>query len=91
MSESPATSASSSSATLPASLQAELQAELPTTQIRGFASYLREHDFLIEVVVPDLEGYEQFLMGRLLRLPGVVDVRSNFAIRTVKSPASLPL
>lgn len=47
MSESPATSASSSSATLPASLQAELQAELPTTQIRGFASYLREHGFLI--------------------------------------------
>lgn len=50
-----------------------------------------EHDFMLEVVVPDLEGYEQFLMGRLLRLPGVVDVRSNFAIRTVKSPASLPL
>ena len=50
-----------------------------------------EHDFLLEVVVPDLEGYEQFLMGRLLRLPGVVDVRSNFAIRTVKTPAPLPL
>ncbi len=50
-----------------------------------------EHDFLLEVVVPDLESYEQFLMGRLLRLPGVVDVRSNFAIRTVKAPAPLPL
>jgi Lrp/AsnC family leucine-responsive transcriptional regulator len=50
-----------------------------------------EHDFLLEVVVPDLEGYEQFLMGRLLRLPGVIDVRSHFAIRTVKPPAPLPL
>lgn len=50
-----------------------------------------EHDFLVEVVVPDLEAYEHFLLGRLLRLPGVLDVRSNFAIRTVKSPASLPL
>jgi Lrp/AsnC family leucine-responsive transcriptional regulator len=50
-----------------------------------------EHDFLMEVVVPDLEAYEHFLLGRLLKLPGVLDVRSNFAIRTVKSPAPLPL
>ena len=50
-----------------------------------------EHDFLLEVVVPDLEAYEHFLMGTLLKLPGVVDIRSNFAIRTVKPAASLPL
>jgi DNA-binding Lrp family transcriptional regulator len=38
-------------------------------------------------VVPDLEAYERFLLGTLLKIPGVKDVRSHFAIRTVKPPA----
>ena len=48
-------------------------------------------DFLLEVVVPDLRAYERLLLGSLLNLPAVVDVRSNFAIRTVKAPGPLPL
>ncbi len=50
-----------------------------------------EADFLLEVVVPDLAGYERFLTGTLLKLPGVSDIRSNFAIQTVKPQGSLPL
>jgi Lrp/AsnC family transcriptional regulator, leucine-responsive regulatory protein len=48
-------------------------------------------DFLLEVVVPDLEHYERLLLGRLLKVRGVSDVRSNFAIRTVKANGPLPL
>jgi Lrp/AsnC family leucine-responsive transcriptional regulator len=48
-------------------------------------------DFLLEVVVPDLRAYERLLLGSLLKLPGVNDVRTNFAIRTVKPPSPLPL
>ena len=48
-------------------------------------------DFLLEVVVPDLRAYERLLLDKLLSLPGVQDVRSNFAIRTVKAPGPLPL
>jgi Lrp/AsnC family transcriptional regulator, leucine-responsive regulatory protein len=48
-------------------------------------------DFLLEVVVADLSSYEQLLFGTLLKLPHVSDVRSNFALRTVKSPGPLPL
>jgi Lrp/AsnC family leucine-responsive transcriptional regulator len=48
-------------------------------------------DFLLEVVVTDLEHYERLLLGRLLKLRGVADVRSNVAIRTVKSNGALPL
>jgi len=48
-------------------------------------------DFLLEVVVPDLQRYEELLIQRLLKLRGVADVRSNFAIRTVKSNGALPL
>jgi Lrp/AsnC family leucine-responsive transcriptional regulator len=48
-------------------------------------------DFLLEVVVTDLAAYERLLFDTLLRLPNVSDVRSNFAIRTVKTPGPLPL
>jgi Lrp/AsnC family transcriptional regulator, leucine-responsive regulatory protein len=48
-------------------------------------------DFLLEVVVPDLRSYERLLLEQLLGLPGVQDVRSNFAIRTMKAPSPLPL
>jgi Lrp/AsnC family transcriptional regulator, leucine-responsive regulatory protein len=50
-----------------------------------------EADFLLEVVVPDLAHYETFLVGTLLKMPMVKDIRSNFAIRTVKANAPLPL
>lgn len=50
-----------------------------------------ESDFLLQVVVPDLRAYDRFLSGCLLKLPGVSDIRSNFAIHTVKTPGALPL
>ncbi|MED5606813.1 MULTISPECIES: Lrp/AsnC family transcriptional regulator [Pseudomonas] len=50
-----------------------------------------ESDFLLQVVVPDLRAYERFLTGTLLKLPGVSDIRSNFAISTLKESAPLPL
>jgi len=48
-------------------------------------------DFLLEVVVPDLAAYEHLLLTTLLELPGVTDVRSNIAIRTVKEAGPLPV
>ena len=48
-------------------------------------------DFLAEVVVPDLDAYERLMTDKILTLPTIEDVRSNFAIRTVKSDAPLPL
>jgi Lrp/AsnC family leucine-responsive transcriptional regulator len=50
-----------------------------------------ESDFLLQVVVPDLRAYDRFVTGKLLKLPGVSDIRSNFAINTVKTPGALPL
>jgi Lrp/AsnC family transcriptional regulator, leucine-responsive regulatory protein len=50
-----------------------------------------EADFLLEVAVPDLAAYEHLLLHTLLELPGVFDVRTNFAIRTVKEAGPLPL
>jgi Lrp/AsnC family leucine-responsive transcriptional regulator len=50
-----------------------------------------ESDFLLHVVVPDLRAYDQFLTDTLLKMPSVRDIRSNFAIRTLKTQGPLPL
>jgi len=48
-------------------------------------------DFLLEVAVADLAAYERLMFETLLKLPHVGDVRSNFALRTVKAPGPLPV
>lgn len=48
-------------------------------------------DFLLEVVVRDLQHYERLLLETLLTLPNVTDVRSNFVLRTGKVGGPLPL
>jgi Lrp/AsnC family leucine-responsive transcriptional regulator len=50
-----------------------------------------EADYLLEVVVADLAHYQRFLIGRLLDMPIVREVRSNIAIQTRKAGAPLPL
>jgi Lrp/AsnC family transcriptional regulator, leucine-responsive regulatory protein len=48
-------------------------------------------DFMVEVAVPDLAGYERLLLDQVLAIPGVVEARSTFVIRTVQSRAPVPL
>jgi Lrp/AsnC family leucine-responsive transcriptional regulator len=50
-----------------------------------------EADYFLEVVVPDLEHYQAFLVGKLLELPIVREVKSNVALQTIKAGAPLPL
>jgi len=48
-------------------------------------------DFMAEIVVPSLKAYERLLTEKLLTLPMIGDIRSNFALTRVKSDAALPL
>jgi Lrp/AsnC family transcriptional regulator, leucine-responsive regulatory protein len=48
-------------------------------------------DFMVEIVVPNLKAYERLLTEKLLTLPMIGDIRSNFALTRVKSDAALPL
>jgi Lrp/AsnC family transcriptional regulator, leucine-responsive regulatory protein len=48
-------------------------------------------DYLLRVVVADLGTYERFLMDHLTRVPGVANIRSSFALRSVKYRTDLPL
>ena len=50
-----------------------------------------EADYLLEIVVPELEDYQRFLVDKLLNLPIVREVRSSIAIQTLKAGAPLPL
>ena len=50
-----------------------------------------EMDFLLQVVVPDLDALGRFTLHQLLKLPGVRDVRSSLVLETLKSSARVPL
>lgn len=48
-------------------------------------------DYLLKAVVPDMEYYEKFLLGRLTRIEGVTGVHSSFELRRVVQRTELPL
>jgi DNA-binding Lrp family transcriptional regulator len=47
-------------------------------------------DYLLRVVVPDLESYERFLAEKLTRIPGVANIQSSFALKQVVYRTELP-
>ena len=48
-------------------------------------------DYLLKVIVPDMEYYQDFLLGHLTRIEGVSGVQSSFIMRKVIDRTSLPL
>ena len=75
-----------------------------STSIEGFADTVAgwdevvachaltgDMDYLLHIVVRDLEHFSRFLLDRLLDAGGVADVNSSFVLRTLKAPGGLPL
>ena len=50
-----------------------------------------QYDYLLRVVVRDLEDFERIHRESITSLPGVSRVQSSFALRAVKKEASLPI
>lgn len=48
-------------------------------------------DYLLKAVLPDMTYYEEFLLGRLTRIEGVVGVHSSFVLRKIISRTAVPL
>ena len=48
-------------------------------------------DYLLKAVVPDMEYYEKFLLGKLTRIEGVTGVHSSFELRRVVQRTALPM
>ena len=51
----------------------------------------RAEDYLLKVVVKDMKHYEEFLLRRLNRLPGINNVHSSFELRNVTPMKGLPI
>ncbi|PCJ17960.1 MAG: AsnC family transcriptional regulator [Gammaproteobacteria bacterium] len=48
-------------------------------------------DYLLKVIVPDMDAYQEFLLGRLTRIKGVSGVHSSFVLRTIIDHKALPM
>lgn len=48
-------------------------------------------DYLLKIMVPDLNAYQSFLLGKLTGINGVSSVHSSFILRTVCDTTELPL
>ncbi|KZN15277.1 Lrp/AsnC family transcriptional regulator [Marinomonas sp. TW1] len=48
-------------------------------------------DYLLEVVVEDMDKYQEFLLGKLTRIAGVTGVHSSFLLRRIINRTALPL
>ena len=48
-------------------------------------------DYMLKVVVPDMDHYHQFLLNHITRIPGVSGVHSSFVLRRVIDSTALPL
>lgn len=48
-------------------------------------------DYMIKIMVPNLEVYQSFLLGKLTRINGVSSVHSSFILRHVCDTTALPL
>ena len=51
----------------------------------------QEADYQLKVVVPDMDAYQSFLLGKITRIPGVSGVHSSFVLRRVIDSTEVPL
>jgi Lrp/AsnC family leucine-responsive transcriptional regulator len=48
-------------------------------------------DYQLKVVVKDMDAYQELLLNRITRIPGVSGVHSSFVLRRVVDKTALPL
>lgn len=48
-------------------------------------------DYMLRVVVPDLEHFEHFLVEKLTRIPGISNIQSSFALKQLIYRTELPI
>ncbi|MCE0495871.1 Lrp/AsnC family transcriptional regulator [Vibrio salinus] len=50
-----------------------------------------EEDYLLRVLVPDIQSLEKFILTHLAKIHGISNIRSSFALKQVRYKTSLPL
>ena len=51
----------------------------------------QQADYLLEVIVPNMDHYQVFLLDKITRIEGVSGVHSSFVMRRVVETTALPL
>ena len=51
----------------------------------------QDADYQLKVVVADMDAYQELLLNRITRIPGVTGVHSSFVMRRVIDKTALPL
>lgn len=72
-------------------LKAFEEAVMKRPEVLECYASMGEADYLLKVAIPDVSAYDHFLKEFVFKLPGVVQVRSNIALRTIKRETALPL
>ncbi|SCU83790.1 Bkd operon transcriptional regulator [Cupriavidus necator] len=74
-----------------AALESFERAVLALPQVMECYLMSGDADYLIRVVVPEVQALEHFIVDKLTRLAGVASIRSSFALKQVKYQTELPL
>ena len=67
------------------------QAVTDMPEVLECISVTGEADYIVRAVSPDLAAFSEFMMKRLLRIPGVINVKSSLTLKKVKQTHVLPL
>jgi Lrp/AsnC family leucine-responsive transcriptional regulator len=51
----------------------------------------QDADYQLKVVVKDMDAYQELLLDRITRIPGVTGVHSSFVLRRVVDKTALPI
>ena len=51
----------------------------------------QDADYQIKVAVKDMDAYQELLLNRVTRIPGVTGVHSSFVLRRVVDRTALPV
>ena len=50
-----------------------------------------DEDYLLRIVVADIQALERFILEHLTRIPGIKNIKSSFALKQVKYKTALPI
>jgi DNA-binding Lrp family transcriptional regulator len=50
-----------------------------------------DEDYLLRIVVPDIQALEYFILEHLTKIPGIKNIKSSFALKQVKYKTALPI
>jgi Lrp/AsnC family transcriptional regulator, leucine-responsive regulatory protein len=50
-----------------------------------------DEDYLLRIVVADIQALEQFILEHLTKIPGIKNIKSSFALKQVKYKTALPI